>query len=363
MNHRVLTLAVLLCLSPLAGAQQGPPPKPITAAQRQAAIDGLATQLQANYVFPDVAKELAETIKAREASGAYASTKDTEAFADALSKDLRSLGKDGHFNVGYDPDFRAPPQGERHSPSKEEVEQRRQEVARYGYGIDSLARLPGNVGYLELRGFGPTELVGEALSAAMTVLSGTDALILDLRRNGGGEPNTVAYLMSHFFTLGDERHLNDIYSRTEDRTRQYWTSASVMPRYTQPVYVLTSARTFSGAEECAYNFQTQKRGTIVGETTGGGANPGDVYPLGNGFVAFIPNGRAINPVTKTNWEHVGVKPDIGVPAADAKKVAHAAILRELIAASKDPDGTAELQQVLAKVEAGTVDAPVYSTRR
>lgn len=363
MNHRILTLAVLLCLTPLAGAQQGPEPKLITAGERQAAVDSLATQLQSNYVFPDVARQVAASIKAREASGTYAQAKDTAAFAEALSKDLRTLGKDAHFNVKYDPDFRAPPPSARRTPSKEDIEQGREQAARFGYGIDSLARLPGNVGYLELRAFGPTELVGEALSAAMTLLSGTEALILDLRRNGGGEPNTVAYVMSHFFALGDERHLNDIYSRTEDATRQYWTNPSVTPRYTKPVYVLTSARTFSGAEECAYNFQTQKRGTLVGETTGGGANPGDVYALGHGFVAFIPNGRAINPVTKTNWEHVGVKPDIAVAAADARKTAHAAILRDLIKASSVAEEKTELQQALAKVESGKEDAPVYSARR
>ncbi|QSX78568.1 S41 family peptidase [Agrilutibacter solisilvae] len=363
MKPRTLTLCLLLCLAPFAHAQQPPPAVPITAAQRATVIEGLATQLQANYVFPDVAGQLAKTLRARNASGAYAAASDSRAFSELLSTDLRRLGKDGHFNVDYDPEFREQPPGKRPLPSKEEIEQGRQQFASRGYGIDSLARLPGNVGYMELRGFGPTELVGEALSAAMTLLSGTDALILDLRRNGGGEPATVAYLMSHFFAPGDERHLNDIYSRTDDTTRQYWTDPSVGPRYTKPVYVLTSKRTFSGGEECAYDFQTQQRGTLVGESTGGGANPGDPYALGAGFVAFIPNGRAINPVTHTNWEHVGVKPDIEVPAAQARQAAHAAILRGLLKEAKDAERRQELEEVLAKVEAGTVDAPVYTPRR
>ncbi|MEO6155979.1 MAG: S41 family peptidase, partial [Thermomonas sp.] len=233
----------------------------------------------------------------------------------------------------------------------------------HGFGIDSVKRLPGNVGYLELRGFGPTAMVGAAISGAMTLLSGTDALILDLRRNGGGEPETVAYLMSHFFAPGDERHLNDLYFRAGDKTHQYWTSAAVGPRYTRPVYVLTSGRTFSGGEECAYDFQTQKRAKIVGETTGGGANPGDGYAIAKGYAAFIPNGRAINPITKTNWEHVGVKPDISVPAADAQKVAHAAILRELIAATNSQEEKTELQDSLKDVEAGVLAAPVYKKRQ
>lgn len=362
MQHRTLTLALLLCVSSLSHAQQGPPSStPISAAERKAVVEQLGQQLRAKYVFPDAGKSLADALRARESAGAYATAKDVDAFSNALANDMRALGKDGHFNLVHAPGFKPRPAGQ--VPSVQELEGMRAEIANYGYCIDNMARLPGNVGYMELRGFGPTELVGDALSAAMTVLSGTDALILDLRRNGGGEPNTVAYLMSHFFAHGDERHLNDLYSRATDSTRQYWTSPAVATRYMKPVYVLTSKRTFSGGEECAYDFQTQKRGVIVGESTGGGSNPGDMYPVGAGFAAFIPDGRAINPITKTNWEYVGVKPDIAVPAADAKKVAHAAILRTLIKDAKDADAKMELEDALKKVEAGVVDAPTYAPPR
>jgi C-terminal processing protease CtpA/Prc len=203
-------------------------------------------------------------------------------------------------------------------------------------------------------------MVAAAYSAAMTVLSGTDALIIDLRRNGGGEPGSVANLMSHFFAEGDERHLNDLYYRAQDITHQYWTDPSVGPRYDKPVYVLTSGRTFSGGEECAYDFQTQKRATLVGETTGGGANPGDEFAIGHGLAAFIPTGRAINPITHSNWEHVGVKPDIAVAAAQAQQTAYVAILRTLLAAATDPDQRAELQDALTKAEKGESDPPSYA---
>jgi C-terminal processing protease CtpA/Prc len=134
-------------------------------------------------------------------------------------------------------------------------------------------------------------------------------------------------------------------------------------RYTKPVYVLTSRRTFSGAEECAYDFQTQKRATLVGETTGGGANPGDDFGLAHGFLAFIPTGRAINPVTHTNWEHVGVKPDISVAAAKAQQTAHVAILRTLLAEAKDAELREELQDSLAQVEKGELRPPNYAPPR
>jgi len=358
-KRHMLAFALALCVSP-AIAQQGPKPVPTDAATRKAVIAELSSQLKANYVFADVADKLAIALAAKDAGGGYAQAKDSEAFGDALTKDLRALGNDGHFVVRYDPEFRAQPVDA--APDAASLAAMQQEISSRGFGIDSVRRLPGNVGYLELRGFGPAAMVGEAISGAMTMLSGTDALILDLRRNGGGEPETVAYLMSHFFAQGDERHLNDLYYRKGGKTRQYWTSASVGPRYTRPVYVLTSGRTFSGGEECAYDFQTQKRAKVVGETTGGGANPGDGYAIGKGYAAFIPNGRAINPITKTNWEHVGVVPDIAVPADDAQKVAHAAILRELVAATKNPDEKTGLQEILKDVEAGVDKAPVYAKR-
>lgn len=358
-KRHMLAFALALCVAP-AFAQNGPKPVPTDAATRKAVIAELSSQLKANYVFPDVADKLAASLAAKEAGGGYAQAKDSEAFGDALTKDLRAIGNDGHFVVRYDPEFRARPVDT--APDAASLAAMQEEIASRGFGIDSARRLPGNVGYLELRGFGPTAMVGAAISGAMTMLSGTDALILDLRRNGGGEPETVAYLMSHFFVQGDERHLNDLYFRAGNKTRQYWTSANVGPRYTRPVYVLTSGRTFSGGEECAYDFQTQKRAKIVGEKTGGGANPGDGYAIGKGYAAFIPNGRAINPITKTNWEHVGVTPDIAVPAAEAQKVAHTAILRELIAATKDADEKAELQDTLKNVEAGKAEVPVYAKR-
>jgi C-terminal processing protease CtpA/Prc len=193
-------------------------------------------------------------------------------------------------------------------------------------------------------------------------MAGTDALILDLRRNGGGSPVSVAYLMSHFFPPGDMRHLIDVYDRPTDTTRQIWTVPTVAQRYDKPVYVLTSARTFSGGEDCAYDFQVHKRGTLVGETTGGGSNPVGRYSAGHGIVVAIPTARTTNVVTKTSWDHVGVKPDIAVPAAQALQTAHVAILRKLVASAQDDGARTALQRQLALVETGDAEKPVYTLR-
>ena len=361
---RLLALAVALLPLGVAFAQGGPPsPKPIDAKARKAVIAALGTQLQANYVFPEVAMSLSTQLAAKEAAGGYAAATDTAAFAEAVSKDLRELGKDGHFFMEFAPGVEAVPVGKPKVPSAEEMARDRTIVGQRAYGIERVERLRGNIAYIDVRGFGPPHLVGDAFTAAMTLAQGSDALILDLRRNGGGEPASVAHLLSHFFPHGDVRHLNDIYTRPTNETQQYWTNPSVSVRYTGPVYVLTSPRTFSGGEEAAYDFQTQERATLVGETTGGGANPGDFVPVAEGFAAFIPTGRAINPVTGTNWEHVGVKPDIAVPAADALKVAHAAALKQRLASVQDAEEKSALQMLIGQVESGTVPGPVFAPPR
>lgn len=337
-------------------------PTPINAAERAAVVANLGRQLKANYVFPDLAARLAKAIAAKQAKGGYDAATTAAAMAEALAHDLVEIGRDKHFRVTFDPGFTAPPAEAAALPTDEDVAAYRQEMARIAYGVERVQRLPGNIGYLEVRGFGPLAFVGEAYTSAMSLLIGTDALVLDLRRNHGGQPESVAYLLSHFFGVDDDRHLNDIYRRPGNSTREYWTDPSVTVRYSKPVYVLTSSETFSGGEEAAYDLQTQKRAIVVGETTGGGANPGGNFALDHGLVAFIPTGRSINPITKTNWEHVGVKPERAVPAADAMKTAYVAILTDLVDKATDADQREELKGTLARAENDEVDLPKFVPR-
>jgi hypothetical protein len=341
------------------------PDAPLNAAQRKAIIDTLTQQLRARYVYPTPIEPVAKQLQARAAKGAYDGAKTVGAMGEALDKDLREFGNDRHFRVAFDPDVPPPlPVGaEPPKPTREEIEREREQAALMAFGVTRLQRLPGNIGYLDLRGFGPTEFVAKGYDAAMLLLSGTSALVLDLRNNGGGSPSSVSYLLSHFFAEGDERHLNDIYDRPTNTTREYWTLPISAPRYTKPIAVLTSKNTFSGGEECAYDLQTQKRAKLYGETTGGAANPGEMVALGHGLAAFVPTGRPINAVTKKDWEQVGVAPDVALPAADALKAAYVALLEQRVKETADAEERQQLQDVLGRMQAGKIDLPVYTPRR
>jgi C-terminal processing protease CtpA/Prc len=165
----------------------------------------------------------------------------------------------------------------------------------------------------------------------MNLLAHTDALIIDLRKNTGGSPTMIA-LLSTFLFGPEPVHLNSFYDRSGDKTSQTWTLPYVPGQRTpdKPVFVLTSNRTFSAAEEFTYNLKNLKRATIIGEKTGGGAHPGGDISVTPHFRVFVPVGRAINPISGTNWEGTGIEPDIAVPEAGALDYAYRLALGEVI---------------------------------
>ena len=218
------------------------------------------------------------------------------------------------------------------------------------HGFNKVERLRGNIGYLEFRGFFDPELGAETLAAAMNFLSSTDALIIDLRGNGGGSPEMVALVCSYLF--GPEPvHLNDLYWREGNRTDEFWTRKEVAgKRYlNKDVYVLTSKRTFSGAEEFTYNLKNLKRATIIGETTGGGAHPGGVFESTNTSVCSCPL-AAPSVQSPNQLGGTGVKPDIEVPADQALLVARLAAMKKSVTTLTNPDFKAGVQEEIEKLE-------------
>jgi hypothetical protein len=289
----------------------------IDGAARQRAIDGAAAMLNEFYVFPETAKKMEEAIRGRQKAGEYDSITNGDAFAEKLTADLREVSHDKHLGVNFSPAVlpNGPP------PGGQDVAAMRRQMERINCGFEKAERLPPNIGYLKFNMFASPDICGPTASAAMNFLGSVDALIIDLRENGGGDPKMVAYISSYLF---DERtHLNDLYNRKENKTEEFWTSNDVPGKRLgdKPVFVLTAKRTFSGAEEFTYNLKNLKRATIIGETTGGGAHPVSGHRIDDHFMIGVPFARAINPISKTNWEGTGVEPDVKVSAVEAIEVA------------------------------------------
>lgn len=321
----------------------------ITPAMRTEVIDGVLKRLNDSYVFPEVAKKMEEAVRRRQKNHEYDSVTDGFQLTKLLTEHLREISHDLHLRVRCSVETLPKPVEGR--PSQEEQDKELDFLRRVNYGFEKLERLPGNIGYVDMRFFAQPDLAGSTAASAMSFLASTDALILDLRQNGGGDPAMVAFLCSYFFE-GEPVHLNDLYFRPTNETQQYWTLPYVPgKRYVgKDLYVLTSKRTFSGAEECTYNLKNLKRATIIGETTGGGAHPGGSQRINDHFSVWVPVGRAINPITKDNWEGKGVTPDIAVPADQALKTAHLLALEKQVKTTKDLQRKESLQSEVEKLK-------------
>jgi hypothetical protein len=290
----------------------------IDAATKARVIDGAVANLNEFYVFPESAKKMEEALRARQKNGEYDAVTDGDAFAELLTGHLQEVSHDKHLRVGFSPVV-LPKGGPERNPDAEA--RMRTQMERNNCFFEKVERLPLNIGYLKFNGFADPAVCGATATAAMNFLGGVDAIIFDMRENGGGNPEMVAYVSTYLF--GELTHLNDLYNRKEDSTTQYWTLPYVPgKRLTgKPVFVLTAKRTFSGAEEFTYNLKNLKRATIIGETTGGGAHPVSGHRIDDHFTIGVPFARAVNPISKTNWEGTGVEPDVKVPADEALDVA------------------------------------------
>lgn len=315
----VAALALFLAL-PLRA--ETAPPVAVTPQQADEIVDHLLNSL-ADYVFPEIAQELQSEIRSHRSE--YRAISDPNALAAKLTEDLRAVGHDHHLAVKFGQElaeFKAPtPAEEEHSHAFDLAN---------GHGIRSARRLPGNIGYLDLAYFSPDSDAGTAIAAAMQLVNGTDALIMDLRRNGGGSGEAVTALLSYFFD--DPIQLTSKVERRNDQflERQKWTMPYVAgPRYSDnPVFVLSSLHTHSAAEQCAYDLKNTHRATIVGERTAGDANgsSGEIA-LGYHFSAFIPNSQPRSPITHSNWQGTGVEPDVVTAPTDALLAAYRLALK------------------------------------
>ncbi|MBE0665928.1 MAG: S41 family peptidase, partial [Candidatus Aminicenantes bacterium] len=334
MKKSLFILFMLIFLVQI-GLPQGQPAA-VGNVEKQAVVEAVVKVLNAQYVFPDVAKKMGDLIKKNLKAGKYKLIEEPRAFALQLTEDLRSISHDRHLGVRYAP--------ERILEMKTPDEAKKKAAAEYQKKLDRMDNqgfkevkiLSGNVGYLKFNYFSAAQEAFQVAVGAMAFLANCDALIVDLRENGGGNPEMIQLLSSYFFS-GEPRHLNSFYYRMDEKTEQFWTLPYVpgSKLAETDLYVLTSRYTFSGAEEFTYNLKNMKRATIVGETTGGGAHPVRMEILNDNFGIGVPFARAVNPISKSNWEGTGIEPDVKVPAARALAKARNLALEKLAAKEKD----------------------------
>jgi hypothetical protein len=309
--YRLLFTVVLIFffLNQSCSAQSG---KTIMEKRIETVIDSISVFLNQYYVFPEVAKRIEVQLNSEFAEGHFSKIDNDEEFAEKVNLEMKSISHDLHLRfevVG----------------SSKLLDSKRNRTPNFSYqmvnsmrefGFFRTGKMEHGIGYFEILGFPPLKSSKESIDAVLKCLIDSKVLIIDLRRNGGGLPETIKYICSYFFEK--PTHINSIYWRYLDKTVDFVTLENVGGRKMAdiPIYVLISSNTISGGEEFAYNLQTQKRGVLIGEVTAGGANPSDILTFDN-FRISIPTGRAINPITKTNWEGVGVKPDYAIEASKA----------------------------------------------
>ena len=328
-----LMILVLLSFSVLIGqsAQTA-----IGPAEKKEVIDALCANLEREYIFPEITEKYVRMLRDNLRSGKYDKIVQPGEFAVTVTNDLMAVHRDEHLRVMFNPAWVEEERNRKELDDQAiKLQERRGRTTNYGFIETKI--LPGNIGYLRLDSFSYDTGAQDAAVGAMGFLANADAIIIDLRRNGGGSPEMVQFLCSYFLD-NPRKHLNSFSYKDPDRLTQYWTYTYLPGKRLDKadLYLLTSENTFSAAEEFSYNLKNLKRATVIGETTGGGAHDNRFVILSDRFEMSLPFARAINPVTKTNWEGAGVEPDVKIPQDKALGTAQVMASRRLAEQEKDP---------------------------
>jgi hypothetical protein len=287
----------------------------LDAAKRHRVIAAVIANLKQHYVDPNASQEMAGALLAQEKSGDYTAVTDGAAFADLLTRQIRAVNRDMHLEVVYS---RTSLPDRSTGSTPERLARYRKALEENNCTFEKVEILPHNIGYLKLNSFPELSMCRSTATASMASLNHADAMILDLRDNTGGLPDMVMLMAAYFFD-----HPEYMYNPRENVTERSWTRSPVPGNLLadKPVYVLTSARTFSGAEHFSYNLKMLKRATLVGETTGGATDVGIFHRIDDHFGMGIRETGAINPYSEPDWAGTGVEPDVRVKAADALETA------------------------------------------
>ena len=315
--------------------------------EKQAIFTKSKQEFSKTYHFKEKIPPTVEHLDKQWASGRYNSINKRTEFTDSLASDFRHLTRDGHLNF-----FLRAKETAKTGESAQNVPWHLLNPRFLNNGLTALEILPGDIGYMRIQAFGSLD---DLLPSAFTFVANTQALIIDLRGNGGG---MLSNSVSSYLLPADSIHLVTItWNERVDTIRTI--NKLKGPRYLdKPVYLLTDKGTYSSAEEFAYDLQALKRVTIVGESTGGGANPGGTVPVytfadGTRIDFFIPTGRVQNAITKTNWEGKGVIPEVKTSSAEALHKAQSLALKSIHQSAKDPFIKKQYLEILSKHEKET----------
>ena len=341
MRYKLLLLFFIFILTFSARAQDNG--AKMDAKEIKLLIDSISAALKRWYIYPDKAALISTALKNNYKAGVYNKLQDRRTLADKMHADIQKTHHDGHMRIMYFPDFEKRllivlPD----SLQKKENEMELNEERSHNFYFTKTEILPGDIGYTRWDGFvGNTKEAQPVFDAAFKFVSNAKALIIDMRYNGGGSPETVNAILNYFFDK--KLPMNHIIDFKHDTVKHYTDPLATNFKLNMPVYVLTAKNTFSGAEDFTYAMKIAKRATIVGDTTGGGAHPTGPAPLGQGFVLNIPNARSYHEATGKNWEGTGVYPDVYVKGEQALEQAQLLIFKDRLAKAVDDNEKKQLK--------------------
>jgi hypothetical protein len=336
--------------------------KKISEAEKGELIKLICERLEVVYAFPENIPVICQTLTENLEEGKYSEYITPGEFAGRLNGDFEEITHDEHFGIVYDPQMAAEMKGQGGEDAEESylTPQMIEEERRNNFGFKELKILDGNVGYMDLRIFFQPKYAAETAVAAMNFLSNCDALIIDVRHNGGGWDDMLVFFMSYFFDTEEAVLFSTSYSRYEDEYYQSQTVPYVPGELLAdiPLYILTSRSSFSAAEAFAHYMKYLGKATIVGVKTRGGQNPVEIQTIGDGYVIYIPSWKLLYSASGSSWEGVGVKPDIEVEAERALHVAHLDALETLVENAADSKEKRYYRWMIDGVKGRSSPAPV-----
>ncbi|MDH7447041.1 S41 family peptidase [Aquimarina sp. 2201CG14-23] len=291
------------------------PVKPVLAYELNTIIDSISKIVPRYYIKPEIANQIVTHIRNKNKEGHYATITNPQILSDSLSQDLRAINGDLHMNMIY----RSP--RELTTSDSPPIQVNKTGIWT-NYGLNEMKVLDGNIGYLKIKHFTQhqhLDSIRPVVTNAIEFLKNTDAIIIDVRNNGGGFEDMVAYYISYFFDTKEPIHLSDYRCTLHNHTYGISTDPNItgtkLPN-TQ-LYILVNANTGSAAESFAYMLKHLDRATIIGETTAGAGNGASHHEINDRFTIQVSSEETINAITKTSFEKTGVIPHISATSIEA----------------------------------------------